>query len=1386
MVRGRSYVPLECMSLGPGQDEFALIPRVYYPFVLISRSISGAGVSTQSWAYAYSPPNESYISDCKRACTSTVWTDVTDPDNRATRYTFSNKFDVTEGQLQTITYYSGKSGTTSIRTETYSYADPVKGAWPTLMGEDLQERTNSAQNEQLSPLQHRMIQQDGKDTYNWLAEDFNSFAQPTAINRFSSTSRSLTNKEKISYLNDLPHWVLGLPLQADDVGSRLTIYKNDYDLSNVTLTRRWSFGQPVMSYTYNSQGQLGSFTDGNDYMTRLDDYKLGIPQTIGYADGTRETLTVDDLGQITSITDQAGSTTRYGYDSAGRLASITYPAGDEIGWHPQSFTYDFITSAERGIGAGHWRRTASKGDARTVTYFDAMLRPILSDTYINGNANSHISTRTDYDWKGQKTFVSYPISGALDLGAISGGTFTDYDALGRPIAEKQSSELGLLTTRIDYVSDIGKRVTDPKGNITLTKYQAFDQPGYDKPLSVQQPEGVNQTITRDVFGKPTAIRQWGSANGYSADLTKTFYYDSYQRLCRIYEPESGSTVMAYDDANNLDWIADGVAITVAGCGREQVADAAKTFHTYDSMNRLTVLEPPVGTDGTTYTYDALGNVKHSRTGIAHWSGDYNKLSMLVSETLAVNGFSNTLRYAHDSYGSLSLIQYPDGTTVDYAPDALGRATKAGNFASGVSYHPDGDIAHFTLGSGADHVVEKNARQLQSHFSYIKGDAFHVSEDLAYDPNGNVTAIADLVNGQRSKTLGYDGLDRLAQAQAPALWGAESYRYDPLNNLRNRIDQVQSSDYNYDAANRLVAITRSGGQNSSFGYDTRGNTVLKNGNALVFDGKNQLVNVPGFANYAYNAEGRRVLKQPAHGGDSTYYFYAQDGRLLYQYDEDMAAGTSYVYLGNKLIASNVRSESAVHGHIDGVAVDADDNAVINGWACSTGMSQSIQVHMYLGGPYGRGTFMGASAANQASEPAVAAACGVSGGSFRFSIPLSASVRSEHVDEKIYIYGISPVGGDNTELGNSGEFMVPAERNAPGAPAVNAEKTADGMGAVVTWSAPNGVTSSIVQQQFNEGHWTQVYQGAATSYTLHPAPNGTYAFRVHSCNAYGCGDWGQSGHVHFANVPNTPPSISVPGASYSPVPVTWVASTNATTYSLEQSINGGGWNVVYDGGDTGAHVAAHVSGSYVYRVRACNTYGCSDYATSSAVAVTAPPAHAPSLSAPANNNTGSYTVSWTGVGDATRYTLQEQVNGGDWYTVRDDSATSWDTGGRGNAIYGYRVVACNDAGCGPWSGTVHVTVTLVPAVPTGAYIESRHPNPKSYSYVAHWNAMPGATHYEVVRWNDNRVVYSGPDTSNVVESYVSNNVELLRYDYQVRACNNVGCSALTILYPDGGPF
>lgn len=148
-------------------------------------------------------------------------------------------------------------------------------------------------------------------------------------------------------------------------------------------------------------------------------------------------------------------------------------------------------------------------------------------------------------------------------------------------------------------------------------------------------------------------------------------------------------------------------------------------------------------------------------------------------------------------------------------------------------------------------------------------------------------------------------------------------------------------------------------------------------------------------------------------------------------------------------------SKVTGYIDGVANDASGTPHVAGWACSTGLNQSIDVHTYLGGGWPAGTNVDGRTANLPSEAAVAAACQAQGTAYRFSIPLTQAIRDAHGGKPIYVHGISPVGQPNDLIANSGVFVVPTSRNA----------------AFVAQSVPTtmvaGQSYAVVVQMRNEG-------------------------------------------------------------------------------------------------------------------------------------------------------------------------------------------------------------------------------------------------------------------------------------------------------------------------------
>ena len=1389
-LHGRSYVPKQCWGdvASGSQPTYSIYPDTYYQLSLTKETISGPGIVSsagpfQAWTYSYSPSNQSWSTDaCAIAgtCPSTVYTDVVDPEGHDVRSTFSNRFDVSEGLLQRTDYFASSNTSAVLRSEINTYANAVGGPWPTSYGIDLQNRDNHAQTTEQSPLSLKQTLQDG-DTYSWQAESFNAYTQVTKAKRSNLIAGQSALEETTSYLNDTNLWVLGLPLQVTNVtpsGPAEVESTNTY-AANDTLLTRTRFGQLLMSYGWNTAGQLTSFTDPLNHTTTLGNYKRGIPQSIGFPDSTSESLVVDDFGQISSITNQAGNTTSYLYDSIGRIAEIDYPTGDTVAWAKQTFTYSFETWVSHGLEAGHWLRSVTQGPKVAYTYFDAMMRPREVLTRRSSDGGAPITSRIDYDSRGNKIFQSYAIDGNLDLSGLTAGITTNYDALSRVTSTVQPSELGNLTTTTNYLSGARKQVIDPKGNSTTASYQVFDEPSYDNVIQVSAPEGVIQTILRDIYGNPHSITQSG---GGVTPVKKTMAYDGYHRLCRTTEPESGSEVMAYDAANNLAWSASGQAIsgTDDDCGQTQVTAAAQTVRGYDAMNRVTAITYPAGTAATAMTYTLTGKPHTATSGAVSWTYGYNKLDLLTAEGLSVDGYSWALGYGYDVNGVLASTVYPDGKAVTYSPDFLGRPTTAGSYAAGATYYPDGDLQAFTFGSGAAYTAAENSRNLLASFSYGTGSAVAVSEDLTYDGNANITQVCDVAtstkpcndptnDGLRTKTLGYDGLNRLTSANAANLWGTESYTYDTLNNIRTLTTAGVTNTYNYDAGtNRLTSVMSGATTVSSFGYDTRGNVTLRNSVPMVFDEANRLTQINNLDSYTYDAQGRRVKKFPV-SGTPTYYAYNQAGQLMWQYDLATTNGTDYIYLGKKMVASTVNADTTVIGNIDGVTTGT--TATVTGWACSTGLPQSIQVGVYEG-PAGTGANIAFVVANQSSETAINAQCKSTGTAYRFSAVLSDSVRQTYPGQPIYAYGASPVGNGDNMLTQSGVFTIPASVNAPPAPAVlNASAAADFNSINLSWSSAATATSYTLQESYNGGSWVAYYTGSATSLNAPVSADGTYAWRVEACNTNGCSVFTSGPTVTIIHTPTVPAAISVPATSTGPIAIGWSTTTYQTFYSLEQSFNGGAFAAIYNGAANAFSYTATSTGTYTYRVRACNASVCGGYGPSGSSTITIPPTQAPNIAVPATSNTGSYTVNWGGFAGMTSYVMQEQVNGGAWATIANNGSGTLNISGKGSGTYGYRVQGCNAGGCGPWSATATIAVTRIPAVPNTPALSVTGPSNKPVVH-ANWTAVAFATSYHVEETNPDGTT----TVSNVTTTTASQLVlETGTVKYRIEACNVAGCSA-----------
>lgn len=1508
----RSGVFSACETAPAGVPRYWARPRYSNNLALVQKSFSGAGIAALSWKYSYPLASATFTSDCPAgsSCDYTSHSDVLDPEQKLTRYTFSNHADVSEGQPIRTDYFNDATGSALIRSDLFEYADPARGPWPLRFGSSFDTNANYDRLEKERPVSAKRILVDG-GIYNWEARDYDVLARPTLVRRWSGAG---TVDERTTYLDDATHWVIGLPLQMDNITESETVSRNVYDPNSLTLSERYRFGRKVMSYTFNGAGQLESFTDANGKSTALRAYYRGIPTDVEYPDGRSQHITVDDMAQIRAIQNQAGDVTRYNYDAIGRVSGVTYPTNDTVAWNGRVYAYDFVTTGERGIGPNHWRRTVQQGDRKQVTYFDVLLRPVLSDIFRSSDGGLRVSSRTDYDSKGHTVFASYPYGGTPNLSDMAEGAWTDYDVVGRVVRSQQTAEQELgrpVVTTTSYLSNAGKVVTDANQNSTTTYSQAFDEPTYDAPVAVQAPENVVQTIDRDTYGNPKKISQ--------GIYTKRMFYDGDKRLCRTDEPESGSEVMAYDPVGNLSWSASGLKRLDQGCGYELVTDAIKTSRSYDAMNRVLQIIYPVGGLAITYSYDALGNIAMTRSttssGSAESSGDFqwlferNKLGLLTKESLSDGVWSWRLDYGYDGNGNLSSVQYPDGETVPYGPNALGQPTMAGSYAGGATYFSDGDLASYSLGNGTNYSSSKNGRNLLLGFSYEKNGVSSLKKAYGYDANGNVVHIIDMLDGARTKDMQYDKLNRLTRADSPALWGTETYAYDVVNNVVAVGDATSPlrNSYVYDQdTNLLMSIVRDGTTTHRFQYDLRGNTVAKDDQSLIFDQANRLLSIPGKGQYMYDAAGRRTKKVTPSG--TTYYAYNSAGQLMWEMDNNTHIGTDYIYLGKRLVAKSsdsidkllprdVDARLSIVGvptlSVDGTTIDVTvditnsgtrtltsstsfpvrlGNHIIDGSGnvlqldverfdipdIAPGMHAATTIHMASAAVMGNGKRFRIDLLQEGVSwfqawgtvpvevgpysrcPTVGTGnlCNNETGLTRSQVAVTLSYVSPptlSADGLTVSATIDIANGGTVTLApggthpvNMGYYLVEASGATTGgslrvtipeiAPGTHAAITVafpaaevtgngrtiryvpvqetiawlDGLGVAalsagpflkvagpqssangslsLSWTAMPGASTYNLREALNGGAWTTVSSSSVTGWGGGGRVTGTYAYQVQAC-ASGCTSWSPSYVVTVLLPPPAPSSISASAPIAGPVTIAWPSSSTATSYMLDYQLNGGAYVAIGVTPGLGWTVNPPQSGTYNYRVRACNASGCSGYATSNGVGITLPPASAPGIGGGGTSNSGAFTISWTGVGGASAYNLVESVNGGGWQQVQFNASGSWSTSGRTNGSYVYQVQACNAGGCGPWSGQAAVNVALLPPTPPLPRTSLGGTGTKITLQVS-WSAVAYATTYELQ-------LKKGTGPFAVVSSGTAMSWSSLEpagsYQLQLRACNAVGCSA-----------
>ena len=160
---------------------------------------------------------------------------------------------------------------------------------------------------------------------------------------------------------------------------------------------------------------------------------------------------------------------------------------------------------------------------------------------------------------------------------------------------------------------------------------------------------------------------------------------------------------------------------------------------------------------------------------------------------------------------------------------------------------------------------------------------------------------------------------------------------------------------------------------------------------------------------------------------------------------------------------------------------------------------------------------------------------------------------------------------------------------------------------------------LKERVDGGSWTTLEEWETSSVSFTGKAPGTYEYklvwRVKNCISRRITTHDPYVHNGVAEqvsvtvplpIPPEPGPISGDAASSTgSYTLNWRSSTGATSYELQEQLNGGSWSSAYTGTSTSHTLSGQTDGTYGYRVKACNASGCSDWTATKTVTVTLPP-------------------------------------------------------------------------------------------------------------------------------------------------------------------------------------
>ncbi|MBI3604739.1 MAG: hypothetical protein HY202_01780 [Nitrospirae bacterium] len=870
---------------------------VSIPFTVVtSRSLSGRGISSASWTYAYAA-NPTNIANSTNQVTT-----ITESGCKTERYTFFSFGSLPNSgtginklwQIGRLIKKEILSGATVIQTENYTWSPSAylsndqigNGNWNGLIAT----LTDNQIFEAL--LASKSLIRDGK-TYTTSFSNYDSYGNPQTITETGDSSRTTA---LTYYYITATNIVKGHPA-TNNVTVNGESFPTGYSYdTNGNLTQINQYGV-ITNYFY-TNGNLTSRTDANNNSISFQ-YSYGVISQITnpYYSISKS---INWEGTVAWERDGNSHTTYYSYDPINRITTITPPLDTAT-----NITYD-------NSAGSYWKVAKSSGF--TQNNVDGLGR-VISTSNSEG-----INTQTTYNTCGQVSYKSYPYT------ATNIGDSFSYDVLDRVI---NVTHPDTKTQGYNYANG-NIVITNERGYSTSYGYISFGNPDEKRLTSVVDATGTT-TYSYNAVGSLKTIVHPATPQG---SFQRTFVYSTKNFLTSETHPETGTITYSPDNIGNVLSRLD---------GRGTIS------YVYDQINRLTNINYPTSADNATIGYDNANNRTSLSSSAASYSYQYDAQNRLIGQTFTIGSMNFTTSYGYDSAGNNNNMTYPSTRALSYGYNTANQITSLTGYVSNVTYHPSGGIASISYANG---VATSQGYDNRYRIQTINAPGI-VQYTYGYDGVGNVTGITDGVNSAKNRGMGYDPLDRLTSASG--VWGSLSYGYDALGNRVSQIlNSTATTNYNYSSSNLLASL--SGATTASYTYDLSSNMTFIRGYNLAYDYANRLTSSTisgGTVTFTYDGEGKRIKKFNSSTGKTLIYHYDRLGNVIVEADGAGVAQTEYLYLKSQPVSKIIKDNSptVVTGSASSLS---QTGATLNGTVNPNGYTTSVWFEYGLSTTYGSST------------------------------------------------------------------------------------------------------------------------------------------------------------------------------------------------------------------------------------------------------------------------------------------------------------------------------------------------------------------------------------------------------------------------------------------------